>query len=67
MQVAIDRKWCKGCGLCIDACKKGTLAFGTERSDRGYLMPAVTDINLCVGCMMCERICPDLCIAVTKE
>ena len=39
----------------------------SERSDRGYLMPAVTDSKLCVGCMMCERICPDLCISVIKE
>ena len=39
VRIEIDNIWCKGCGLCVRACKKGVLAIGTERSKGGYLMP----------------------------
>ena len=67
MKITIDKKWCKGCGLCIDACQKDVLAIGETRSDRGYLMPEAVNPDACIHCLMCERICPDLCIAVVKE
>ncbi len=67
MRISIDRDWCKGCGLCIRACKKDVLALGTERSRGDYLMPYPRQPQACIGCRLCERSCPDLCIEVSAE
>ena len=67
MKITVDPTWCKGCALCIRACKNGVLAIGTERSKGGYLMPYSKAPENCIGCKMCERACPDICIEVTKE
>ncbi len=66
MQIIIDKKWCKGCELCIAACPKDVLTLSTKRSDRGYLMPEASNIDACIGCKLCEKICPDLCLSVEK-
>ena len=66
MKISIDRKWCKGCGLCISVCNKNVLQFGDERGDPGYIMPQVISPEECIGCCLCERICPDLCVEVEK-
>ncbi|MFR6424346.1 MAG: ferredoxin family protein [Oscillospiraceae bacterium] len=39
MKITIDSKWCKGCALCVRACK-GVLAIGEQRSS-GALPDAV--------------------------
>ena len=67
MKISIDPKWCKGCALCVRACKKGVLAIGGERSRGGYLMPYARNPENCIGCRMCERSCPDVCIDVRDE
>lgn len=67
MRIDIDKQWCKGCGLCVRACKKGVLEIGHQRSKGGYLMPEAIAPEKCIGCKMCERSCPDVCIEVTKE
>lgn len=67
MRITIDSKWCKGCGLCVRACKKGVLEIGTERSNGGYLMPYAKTTEQCIACHMCERMCPDVCIDVQKD
>lgn len=64
MTITIDKKWCKGCGICVHFCPKGVLEISEERSPSGYRVPCVTDVEKCVGCRMCERLCPDLCIDV---
>ena len=28
MTITIDKQWCKGCALCVRACKKGVLEIG---------------------------------------
>lgn len=66
MKIIIDKKWCKGCELCIKVCPKKVLSLSDKRSERGYLMPKVSDKDACIGCMMCEKICPDLCIDIEK-
>ena len=67
MTITIDKQWCKGCALCVRACKKGVLEIGHGRSAGGYLMPYAKDPEACIGCKMCERTCPDVCISVTRE
>lgn len=66
MTITIDSKYCKGCLLCMDTCKKAALKVGTVRNAKGYIMPVGVEEN-CIGCKMCERICPDMCISIEKE
>ena len=41
MKITIDSAWCKGCALCVRACKKGVLEIGHERSRGGYLLSLI--------------------------
>lgn len=66
MQIDIDSKWCKGCEICIHNCPKGILKLSEKRSERGYRMPVAEYQEKCIGCLTCERLCPDLCIEVKR-
>jgi 2-oxoglutarate ferredoxin oxidoreductase subunit delta len=63
--VIIDVEACKGCDLCIDACKPGVLAMTTDkRNERGYRYPEL--ISGCTACQACAQICPDFVFQVWK-
>jgi 2-oxoglutarate ferredoxin oxidoreductase subunit delta len=64
MQIIIDEKYCKGCELCMNYCPKDVFEISEKRSAKGYLMPEAVNIENCVNCKMCEKICPDLCIEI---
>jgi len=66
MKILIDDRYCKGCNLCIAVCPKEALLAGTQRTQKGYLMPAAVP-EKCTQCMNCEIICPDFAITVVKE
>jgi len=66
MRITIDEKWCKGCGLCIAACKRQVLAFGDNYNTSGYRLPEAVNAIHCTGCRMCEYMCPDLCVSLDK-
>ena len=66
MNIFIDESFCKGCGLCITVCPSHALSPGTNRNQKGYLMPAVAP-EKCDGCKSCEIICPDFAIFTVKE
>jgi 2-oxoglutarate ferredoxin oxidoreductase subunit delta len=56
--VVIDVDACKGCELCIDACKPGVLKMTEhERNERGFLYPILFDG--CTACRACAQVCPD--------
>jgi 2-oxoglutarate ferredoxin oxidoreductase subunit delta len=57
-EIVINRRWCKGCGICIDFCPKSVF----ERDEDGK--PVVKDISACIVCRMCELRCPDFAIRV---
>jgi len=59
---------CKGCLFCIEFCPKDILEESEKLNVRGVHPPRVTDIRLCVGCGICEELCPDFAIfLVDKE
>jgi 2-oxoglutarate ferredoxin oxidoreductase subunit delta len=63
--VVIDKEMCKGCDLCIDACKPGVLLMTeTELNTRGYRYPLL--LEGCTACKACSQICPDFVFQVHK-
>ena len=49
--------WCRGCGVCVTACKAGALSI----DDSGQ---AVVARDKCVLCGYCGALCPEFCIKV---
>ena len=63
--VVIDVEACKGCDLCIDACRPGVLSMTTNaRNTRGYRYPELRPG--CTACQACSQICPDFVFQVWK-
>ena len=62
--IILDRNYCKGCQLCINVCPKGVWELSRTRNPKGYLLPAPTGADKCVGCLLCEMTCPDLAITI---
>lgn len=63
--LVIDVDACKGCDLCIDACKPGVLSMTTsERNSHGYHYPVLE--AGCTACHACALICPDFAIQVWR-
>ena len=58
-EIRVKVSWCKGCGLCVEYCKRGVL----EMRDG---LPLVLQAEKCSRCMMCEVICPDFAITVSE-
>ncbi|MDR2819587.1 MAG: 4Fe-4S binding protein [Desulfovibrio sp.] len=57
--VTINRRWCKGCGICVAFCPKQALVLEQEKAE---CRP-----EKCIVCGMCELYCPDLAIVVDKS
>jgi 2-oxoglutarate ferredoxin oxidoreductase subunit delta len=57
-RICIQRKWCKGCEICVEFCPQTTLAMEGDK-------PVVADLSTCTRCMLCELRCPDFAIEVT--
>jgi 2-oxoglutarate ferredoxin oxidoreductase subunit delta len=51
----INIDWCKGCGLCVAFCPRGTLALNIGKVEVQYP-------ENCIGCGLCQQICPDYAI-----
>jgi len=50
-------KDCTGCMACVNACNKSALSI--SKNAEGFYRPSL-DINKCVLCGLCEKICPIL-------
>ncbi|HHV79988.1 MAG TPA: 4Fe-4S binding protein [Firmicutes bacterium] len=57
----LDRKWCKGCGICVAFCPKKVFDQGED------MRPIVSKPDECIGCKLCELRCPDYALYVTEE
>lgn len=65
-KIEIDLERCKGCTLCLTACKKGVLAQSEKRNVKGYVPVEAKDEERCSGCGLCALICPDMAIRVYR-
>ena len=58
-EIVVKVSWCKGCGLCVDYCKRGVL-------EMDGVLPIIIDAEKCNSCLQCEMICPDFAIEVRE-
>lgn len=56
-EIVVKVSWCKGCGLCVEYCKRDVLEMDA-------VLPVVVDPEKCTKCLQCEVICPDFAIKV---
>lgn len=55
-KITIDKKMCKGCGICAALCPKKILSLDMH----GNIV--ISDRENCIGCRQCEYHCPDFAI-----
>jgi 2-oxoglutarate ferredoxin oxidoreductase subunit delta len=66
--LVILQEQCKQCGLCVEFCPKKVLCIDTSVYNRkGYHPVTACDIEACVNCEFCERICPDMAIFLANK
>lgn len=63
-RVRILLKFCKGCGLCVEACPKGCLELSSALSESGVTPAVVKDDSKCTSCGNCAVICPDAAVEI---
>jgi pyruvate/2-oxoacid:ferredoxin oxidoreductase alpha subunit/ferredoxin len=52
-------EYCKGCGRCITACQKHSIAFTDRINPQTGLVPVEIDLDTCNGCGLCFDACPE--------
>ena len=62
--VVMDIERCKGCELCIPACRPGVLRMSDAVNETGYRYPEL--VPGCTGCQACHAVCPDFVFEVYK-
>lgn len=63
----INEDSCKGCGLCVEACKKHLLRLSeTKINDKGHHPVEQIDEEACTACGNCGIMCPDCVITVER-
>ncbi|MCR5582002.1 MAG: 4Fe-4S binding protein [Eggerthellaceae bacterium] len=66
-RIIVDETFCKGCGLCVDACPLGIVELDTERINaKGYHPAHLVDEERCTACCSCATMCPDVAITVER-
>jgi 2-oxoglutarate ferredoxin oxidoreductase subunit delta len=58
---------CKSCGECVQKCPVNAISWHDD--DLGMLgEPGIyIDLDKCIGCEICERVCPDSAIQITNK
>jgi 2-oxoglutarate ferredoxin oxidoreductase subunit delta len=62
--IEVDR--CKGCLLCIAACKPKQIKISKKMNKTGYNIVEFCDEGKCNACTLCGIICPDAAIEVIE-
>lgn len=59
-----EKKDCCGCNACGDICPHKAISFKTD--NEGFWYPEV-NLDSCVDCGLCERVCPELNVGKLKK
>ncbi len=62
--IKIDKKYCKGCELCVQACPMQIISMSKEINVKGYFFAQLVEPTKCIGCQLCAITCPDVAIDV---
>ncbi len=65
--INILKERCKGCRFCIEYCPRNVLEESNEFNTKGYHPPRVKDADACVGCGLCEMLCPEFAIYLNEK
>lgn len=67
-RIIVDESYCKGCGLCVDACPEGIVALADDRiNEKGYHPAILTNEAACTACSSCATMCSDVAITVVRS
>lgn len=64
-ELKINEEYCKGCKLCILACKRNVLSIGEQSNTKGYRY-VVAKAEDCIACKACTVMCPEAAIEIYK-
>ncbi len=59
--VEINFNWCKRCGLCYWICPTKAIVEGD------LMYPRIDDADKCIGCLLCENVCPEMAIDILER
>lgn len=66
-RISVDERFCKGCGLCVDACPVHIIVLDHDTiTAKGYHPAHCIDQDRCTGCATCAIMCPDVAITVER-
>jgi 2-oxoglutarate ferredoxin oxidoreductase subunit delta len=60
LSIEIDSNRCTGCSICVEFCNRSVLGLKANHAK-------VIRIDKCSACRLCELLCPDTAIIITKE
>jgi 2-oxoglutarate ferredoxin oxidoreductase subunit delta len=66
-KIVINVERCKGCGLCIMVCPKGSIVISDKSNKNGYFPAQFDNNNDCTGCAACAIMCPEAIIEVYRN
>ncbi len=58
---------CKSCGLCIVKCPVNAISWDPKELGQLSDPAIVIDVDKCIGCEICEQVCPDHAIEITRK
>lgn len=65
--IVVDTARCKGCVLCVEACRQDVIALSGRVNVHGYPYVEAVRLENCIGCASCGIVCPDGCITVYRK